>query len=497
MGIYSKIRCKTDFLQYNMPSAMIISKKFIYILVQPLFLILSSIFVFNYLNLPQKYFLTDHPIIKILFLTLLLNSVFLLFHKLLISPKKSLILIFVVAFLLRLYFILITPNYNNWIDLSIYRSSGRLISNGINPYDFQGQIKLREKIRIDLMKDYKKDSWNNYISGNLPLSQIYYGLIERISPTPEAYRLIFNAFDSLLVVLIFLFTQKFWQIQQAKKSNLFYTLIFLLPVTLVWGTILPEDKGLQILFMIGTVYLANSRSTLKKILISPILLSFAVTFKLYGIFLIPICLYYLIKNTKDNSLIKKLADSVIYIFVFLVSNFIILFPHLKYINSFLIYRLYVENSLPTNASALRLFYLLFGSRYIFAEYFLIGVYLIFAAYYLFKVKNKILFLTMIVFLLLLIINKYGSLDRMNILILTTILLSGVLSAKLGIYTMYIYGIFGVSNLFVYLYAIIERIPMQNYQVYESLFVLYFVLIFPLIFSKLYHFHAKSIIYKRK
>src|SRR3989344_8857552 len=189
MGIYSKIRCKTDFLQYNMPSAMIISKKFIYILVQPLFLILSSIFVFNYLNLPQKYFLTDHPIIKILFLTLLLNSVFLLFHKLLISPKKSLILIFAVAFLLRLYFTIVTPNYNNWIDLSIYRSSGRLISKGLNPYNFRDQISQREEIRIDLMEGYKEESWNNYVSSNLPLSLYYFAIIDHINSSPMAYRL--------------------------------------------------------------------------------------------------------------------------------------------------------------------------------------------------------------------------------------------------------------------------------------------------------------------
>lgn len=247
-----------------------------------------------------------------------------------------LILIFVFAFITRLYFIYVTPYQNESIDLNIYRDGGQLITNGINPYDYSDKKDIRSQLRLDSLAFNvwiceTQERWDFYASSNLPLSLLLYGLIDSISNgNPIVYRIFFAFIDAILALVIALTLLRFWKLKPSLINLiLLLGLGALSPTLLLWGVIFPEDKGLQILLMLLAILFAIDR----KWFISSIFLGCSIAFKGLGFFIIPLCLFLIINENQKITKINKnqLKLSIAYIsltFVFAIIWFLPYMPEI-------------------------------------------------------------------------------------------------------------------------------------------------------------------------
>lgn len=222
------------------------------------------------------------------------------------SQKVLYILCFTLAFLLRIIVINQSKGANEHIDLKIYRDAGQLVINGINPYDFSHNIELRNKLRLDkdnydewLASDQHR--WDSFAASNLPLATLLFGAIEYVSQSPKSYRLVFAFLDSLLAVVIFAFVTKKWSFTSSgtsrNKTSARYVswatgllLGVFCPILLLWGAKIPEPKGTCILLILSAVYFSDSPKKVYSMFVSPLLLGFSVAFMGLGIFIVPACL---------------------------------------------------------------------------------------------------------------------------------------------------------------------------------------------------------------
>jgi hypothetical protein len=99
--------------------------------------------------------------------------------------QKIYLITFFLAFFIRSFLIYFTPEKNNMIDLCIYRDTGQLVVNGINPYNYLDQKELRSKLRKDSESYHEhtcqnQDRWNSYAGANLPMASLLFGGIEYI-----------------------------------------------------------------------------------------------------------------------------------------------------------------------------------------------------------------------------------------------------------------------------------------------------------------------------
>jgi hypothetical protein len=208
------------------------------------------------------------------------------------NTRKLLLYIFVISLIIRLLLIFTNRTKNGFPDLNIYRETGQLVRTGINIYDYEDGKSIRNDLRIDSKAfdaSQDQDAWNYYTSSNLPMSSLHYGLIDKITNNkPVLYRIIFSLFDCILSVFVAFFIIRYW-----KLRNTWYDLIMiagaaaLSPALLLWGSIIPEDKGLQILFMIIAVLLAKE----KKWILSAIFLGTSIAYKGLGVFIYPLCIW--------------------------------------------------------------------------------------------------------------------------------------------------------------------------------------------------------------
>jgi hypothetical protein len=221
------------------------------------------------------------------------------------SNKKWVLIslvIFFLAFIPRYIIIKISEEFNKHTDLQLYINGGLLITNHINPYDFDDKKEVRKKLRLDsqlnepwLMESEAK--WNFYTSGNLPATLLYFAAIEYFAKSnPVTYRIIFAIIDSILSVLVFIFIIQFWNIKSYYlKIGSAILLGALNPVLLYWGGLIPEDKGMQIVLMIASLLFARH----KKIGWSALFMGIAISFKGLGVFLLPLCLYYICSTPRS------------------------------------------------------------------------------------------------------------------------------------------------------------------------------------------------------
>jgi hypothetical protein len=218
-------------------------------------------------------------------------------------------LVFVLSFGVRYIITVLTPERNSWIDLSIYIDGGQLIANGVNPYDFNDNPALRQSLRTDTIAfnpyvSESQDRWNFYSSGNLPLTLLYFGAIEKIAHgDPFIYRLVFSLMDSFLSVLLTIFIFSYWVSSKKYKFSLAIGLGVLSPILLSAGTFLPEDKGVQILLMVGAIYFSKE----KKFFLATLFLGWSVAFKGLGVFIAPVCLYYYLGEIKRSEILTQVA----------------------------------------------------------------------------------------------------------------------------------------------------------------------------------------------
>lgn len=245
--------------------------------------------------------------------------------ELLFNNKKLLVgFVFIVAFGVRLHFVLVTPSRNDFTDLNIYRESGRLINSVTNVYNFTDEKEIRNQLRVDSIayNSYVSETqarWDFYCSGNLPLELIYCGIIDKFSNgSPFAYRIVFAFFDALLSALIAFVLVKYWELKNTFPSLiLLFGIGALSPTLLLWGNIFSEDKGLQILFMLCAVYFAKE----KKWLLSSVLLGLSIAFKGVGFLILPMCLFFIIGEPKNIFKIGFAQIKLLLLYIFFVVLF--------------------------------------------------------------------------------------------------------------------------------------------------------------------------------
>jgi len=225
-----------------------------------------------------------------------------------------LVLVFVTAFALRGLAIKLTPRGDHFVDMEIYRASGDLILNGVNPYDFSDNVALRSALRQQARNPLLRDNqafWDFEASSNLPLNLLLFAGLRAVSrslsDSPLVYRYTYAFFDSVLSALIVWFVIRHWPQGPGALSVLFRrlgmalsTAVFaerlaiglalgcLSPVLFKHGVAYPEDKGIQILLMLGAIACWLSDDDRIWFWGGAVLLGLSIAFKGLGIFLVPI-----------------------------------------------------------------------------------------------------------------------------------------------------------------------------------------------------------------
>jgi hypothetical protein len=196
------------------------------------------------------------------------------------------------CFAARMSIIGATTKLDRSLDLNIYRNAGALALQGANVYDPNDKPDIRDRIRTDPLyfdpyASVGAGLWQYYVSGNLPGSTTFYGLISYLSlDDPRSWRILLAWADTLVVVAglcwVFLFSAR--PVLDATVAGVF---LGFYPPHLRMGTILAEDKQVQILLMLTfIVILYQKTSPLIKTVIGGLVLGQAVMFKFVGAFLI-------------------------------------------------------------------------------------------------------------------------------------------------------------------------------------------------------------------
>jgi len=345
------------------------------------------------------------------------------------NRQKIVVFVFFLALIVRLLLILTNHTKNKFTDLNIYRETGQLVKSGINPYKYTEDLEIRNKLRLDTIAydpsvSQTQESWDYYTSSNLPMSSLHYGLIDKITNSnPVAFRIIFSFFDSVLSVIVVLFLIKYW-----KLTSTWLNLILVLgaaalsPTLLLWGSIVPEDKGLQTLFMLLAVWLAKD----KKWILSSVLLGISVAYKGLGIFISPLCLFFIMGQPENIFRINssQLKKGAIYTLLSLFFAAIWFLPYMPEVISMMLARLSSNlNVDPGHGSIWTSVYKSFPGNWVYIKSTLIIVIsLIWSYTFLFKKLNIPAISLFLLVLFVDIMLLQGSLDRMNIGIMISMIL---------------------------------------------------------------------------
>ena len=367
-------------------------------------------------------------------------------HKL--YPLFILVLFFI-AFLIRLQIIYETPRSNYKLDLQIYQAGGVLITNGISPYDYSDKPALREVLRFQSTDPWireNQDRWNYYASGNLPLNLLFFGLLSRIWHNPIFYRLAFAFFESLLSILVFVYVAENWKVssKDAIGRCLRFVCTLLLGVLslilLQWGTKFPQDKGIQILLILAAVVCAGSNKRILRTYFGVMLLGLSIAFKGLGVFVVP---YYLSKVYKrDGFSVKSLG---LFLVIIAVSTMVWFIPYHDDVKFMMLYRIQQNSSgLPGHSSMwLQVASFIPNAWNLFRIGLMIFVFILSVVGLL---KRRLSILNFCGVWLLVFTAAYllaGSLDRTHIGILLSTLFMGTQSIAAGFILTFFYVILGV------------------------------------------------------
>jgi hypothetical protein len=384
--------------------------------------------------------------------------------------------------------IIISHSKDQSIDLAIYRDTGQLVVNGINPYDFTDNVELRQKLRSDEdnYNEYVSSDqtiWDYYANSNLPLASLFFGCIEYLFGTPRSFRYTFAFFDSILAVLILAFVLNKWKFHiidnklfrklPPEYQTRFPVLIGLLlgafsPVLLQWGTFIPEPKGIGLLLMLASVYFSDSSNNKLNLMLSPVLLGFSVAFIGLGVFLSPLCLYNIYEKKKNG--FKKL---IIYTLVSLASCLACFIPFLPELISMMLNRLREAATIePYHGSIWALLFKIFPGGWLLIKnsfvVFFVGINII---GFLRKRLNVIILSANLLYLFTIILLMNGSMDRMNISIVSLILLLGYSQVFNNTNILWLFYFMYGSFSFLYSYLFAVR------QDFDGIFVLLFTLLY--------------------
>jgi hypothetical protein len=252
----------------------------------------------------------------------------------------------------RLTIVAATPDRDNNPDLSIYREVGELTVHGVDPYNFNDQKELREKLKynkIGVKESFILDSYDYYVSGNLPASTVLYALIELVSQgNPKAWRVFLIAGDISIALGAFFFLRCVGQ----KLITVGHQIAFLVsvagwPSLIEWGTFWPEDKQFQtaVMLLLAGLFARSPRFSIGSAVMIGLAGCVSVFFKAFGIFLLPAALQYFIRRPRMEFLTAAA------VFLAATSAFFIFFH-----NSFLVqmFNRASSNSSPIHGSPWRL-----------------------------------------------------------------------------------------------------------------------------------------------
>jgi hypothetical protein len=384
----------------------------------------------------------------------------------------------------RILLIQLTPSKDNHIDLNIYRDAGQLVINGINPYNFEDNIELRQSLRTDEdnfneFVSKSQDLWNFYANSNLPMATLFFGCIEYCFGSPLGFRYSFAFFDSLLALLILAFVMNKWKFYFPNNKIInkiperFRTYIPLIlglllgalsPILLLWGTYITEPKGTGLLLILAAVYFSESTNNKLMMLVSPVLLGFSVAFIGLGIFIGPLCLFNIYKNNKNS-----LRKTVLYLIISILSCSLWLLPFLPHLISMMFGRLTnavdtvpqhgsmwlaISKNFPSNWHLIRVVFII-----LFISVNLFGLYR--------KKLDFAIFSAGLLYFFTCIYLMNGSMDRMNISIVSLIIISGFSKLyRITYFLLLFYLIYGIPSFFLsYFFGIRQD--------YEGFFVLLF------------------------
>jgi|GEM_PF-3745014 len=405
----------------------------------------------------------------------------------------SVIIIFFLAFVPRYIIIKNSEEFNKHTDLQLYINAGLLIVNNINPYDFSDNVNLRKELRLNASLNqewlrHDQDKWNYYTSSNLPASQLYYGAVEYLANSnPLYYRIIFAIVDSILSVFIFAFIIQFWN-GKSFRSNIAFAVFLgaLNPILLYWGALIPQDKGLQILLMIASLLFAQQN----KLIWSAVFLGLAVCFKGLGIFLVPLCLYYICdspNSLKDFLTSKSLRRIAIFGFISFLTFGILFIPFIPEVIGMMGTRLSSNLSgTPQHSSIWTIPYELWPSGWSYVRIGFIIFFISLITYGSYKRRLDIQIVTATVIVLFVDISlNMGSLDRMNIGFLVSILILG--TSKFSIQNQILGGIYlslGLLALTIFSQKLYLPGEMEKFDADFSLYMVLLLtsLLFYIIFS---------------
>jgi hypothetical protein len=210
---------------------------------------------------------------------------------------------------IRVGTILVTPRAANFPDLRIYQGTGQTALAGVNPYDFSDHPALREKLRARMAVGadidgfaQTQDSWNYYVSSNLPASTALYALFETLARGSRfGWRLLFILGDiAIFLGLLAMLKTLHGSVEDAVDQVGMICLAVFNPVLIVAGSAIPEDKQFQtaLLLFAATLLLSPTATTRPRGLSIGVVLSLSILFKLFGAFLFPL---WLVRARKEGS----------------------------------------------------------------------------------------------------------------------------------------------------------------------------------------------------
>ena len=334
----------------------------------------------------------------------------------------------------------LTRESDRHIDLTIYVSGGRLMSAGVNPYDWQDGLEVRERLRMqpgsyEPWVSESQERWNHYASSNLPLTLMFFGLADRYGSQALPYRLMFALCDCALAGLIGLFVLHHWYGGQshAKALGLGILLGALSPVLLHWGTRQPEDKGVQILLMLGALHAV--RAPKPRVVFGALLLAASVAFKAIGILVAPLCAVWLWFAREESSTGERIRRMLIFGVLTAVAGLAMFAPFLPEVVAKASDRLsaHVGAAVPIHGSPFALIATLWPDSWSFVHrgtMALLVVVLVVGGL-MRRLRSEVMTAGALVLFVVVGLTT-GSLDRLNMAFLPATLLIGVASQEWGV-----------------------------------------------------------------
>jgi hypothetical protein len=205
---------------------------------------------------------------------------------------------------IRLVVILLTPSTADFSDPRIYQGTGQTVLAGVNPYNFADKVELRAQLRAKMARGQpdgandiftrSQETWNYYVSGNLPASTALYALFEVVSNSSRTvWRLLLMLGDVAIFLSLISFLKSLTGTIESVPLQLgVLCLAVINPLLIVDGCAIPEDKQFQTALMLYATALLCARGSVsdREAIGTGLILSLSVLFKLFGIFLMPLWL---------------------------------------------------------------------------------------------------------------------------------------------------------------------------------------------------------------